>query len=218
MSRKFSVVTTFNAAGYKKYGKRMIETFLKTWPAEVELLVYAEDCIVIEAAPNLHVLDLHCDSPELVAFKTKWRSIPKANGDVSSDPVRRNRKDASKEFKWNAIRFAHKVYAIFAAANVATDWLLWMDADTVCHSSITIAQLNKLCPATADICFSLITSLTLSFRKSSKRDFSSRACRNSSKVFSLHSLRISETVSSIFGLCSRCRMLLIGIKSRKVLE
>ena len=131
----------------------MIETFLKTWPAEVELLVYAEDCIVIEAAPNLHVLDLHCDSPELVAFKTKWRSIPKANGDVSSDPVRRNRKDASKEFKWNAIRFAHKVYAIFAAANVATDWLLWMDADTVCHSSITIAQLNKLCPATADICF-----------------------------------------------------------------
>jgi hypothetical protein len=153
MSRKFSVVTTFNAVGYKKYGKRMIETFLKTWPAEVELLVYAEDCVVTESAPNLHVLDLHKDSPELVVFKTKWRNDPNANGDVSGDPVRSNRKDAVKGFKWNAVRFAHKVYAIFAAANAATDWLLWMDADTVCHSPITIAQLNKLCPPAVDICF-----------------------------------------------------------------
>ena len=51
------------------------------------------------------------------------------------------------------MRFAHKVYAIFAAAHAATDWLLWMDADTVCHSAISMAQLNKLCPVTADICF-----------------------------------------------------------------
>jgi hypothetical protein len=153
MSRKFSVVTTFNASGYKKYGKRMIETFLKNWPAEVDLIVYTEDCIITESAPNLRVLDLHSDSPELVVFKTKWRSVPKANGDVSADPTRRNRKDAAKGFKWNAVRFAHKVYAIFAAAQTTTDWLLWMDADTVCHSPITIAQLHNLCPNTADICF-----------------------------------------------------------------
>jgi len=153
MSRKFSVVTTFNASGYKKYGKRMIETFLKNWPAEVDLIVYNEDCIITESAPNLRVLDLHSDSPELVVFKTKWRSVPKANGDVSGDPTRSNRKDAAKGFKWNAVRFAHKVYAIFAAAQTTTDWLLWMDADTVCHSPITIAQLHNLCPNTADICF-----------------------------------------------------------------
>jgi hypothetical protein len=88
-----------------------------------------------------------------VAFKTKWRSVPKANGDVSADPTRSNRKDAAKGFKWNAVRFAHKVYAIFAAAQAATDWLLWMDADTVCHSPITLLQLHNLCPNTADICF-----------------------------------------------------------------
>ena len=131
----------------------MIETFLNTWPAEVDLIVYAEDCIVTQSAPNLRVLDLHRDSPELVAFKTKWHGVPKANGDVSADPTRNHRKDAAKRFKWNAVRFAHKVYAIFAAAHAATDWLLWMDADTVCHSAITMTQLNKLCPTTADICF-----------------------------------------------------------------
>ena len=131
----------------------MIETFLNTWPAEVDLIVYAEDCIVTQSAPNLRVLDLHRDSPELVAFKTKWHGVPKANGDVSADPTRNTRKDAAKRFKWNAVRFAHKVYAVFAAAHAATDWLVWMDADTVCHSPITMIQLNKLCPTTADLCF-----------------------------------------------------------------
>lgn len=153
MSRKFSVVTTFNAAGYKQYGKRMIETFLKNWPQEVDLIVYAEDCKVTESAANLHILDLHYTSPELVAFKEKWRDVPRANGDVSDDLVRSKRKDSAKGFKWNAVRFAHKVYAVFAAAHAPTDWLIWMDADTVCHSPITIPQLDVLCPPNKDICF-----------------------------------------------------------------
>ena len=153
MSRKFSVVTTFNAHGYEQYGKRMINTFLQNWPAEVDLIVYAEDCAVSESAPNLKVLDLHKDSPALVAFKEKWKDVPKANGIITDDPVRNRRKDAGKNFKWNAIRFAHKVYAIFAASQANTDWLLWMDADTVCHSPITIARLNELCPMDKELCF-----------------------------------------------------------------
>jgi hypothetical protein len=153
MSRKISVVTTFNAAGYVQYGKRMITTFLQNWPADVTLLVYAEDCNIIESAPNLVVLDLHRDSPELVTFKKTWQNVPKANGDISADPVRSRRKDYGKGFKWNAVRFAHKVYAIFAAAHSSTDWLIWMDADTVCHSPITKEQIIKLCPPNKDICF-----------------------------------------------------------------
>lgn len=153
MSRKFSVVTTFNTAGYEQYGKRMITTFLQNWPADVDLIVYAEDCKVYESAPNLTVLDLHRDSPELVAFKNTWKNVPKANGDISADSVRSKRKDSNKGFKWNAIRFAHKVYAIFAAAHVSTDWLLWMDADTVCHSPIAMEHIIEMCPSTKDICF-----------------------------------------------------------------
>ena len=43
---KYTVVTTFNAEGYNTYGRRMIDTFLQTWPQEVELQVYAEACAV----------------------------------------------------------------------------------------------------------------------------------------------------------------------------
>jgi hypothetical protein len=129
----------------------MIQTFLKNWPNSVDLVVYAEHCAVIETAVNLVVRDLD-KVTELVAFKNKWGSVPKANGDVSADPVRRLRKDAGKGFKWNAVRFAHKVYSIFdCARQTNSDWLLWMDADMVCHSPITVAKLDELCQR--DLCF-----------------------------------------------------------------
>jgi hypothetical protein len=102
----------------------------------------------------LIVHDLATASPELVAFKNTWQGVPKANGDVSQDPVRNKRKDAGKGFKWDAVRFAHKVYAIFHCARTArSTWLLWMDADTICHSPITTEDIDTLCPAHTDLCF-----------------------------------------------------------------
>jgi hypothetical protein len=149
-----SVITTFHKAGYDQYGKRMIETFLENWPNTVKLYVYAEDCEVTETAPNLFVYDLHNASPELVEFKNKWRNVPKANGDVSTDPIRSRRKDSGKGFKWDAIRFAHKVYSIFACAKVCnTEWLMWMDADTICHSPITEKDLNRMLPGKQELCY-----------------------------------------------------------------
>ena len=150
---KFSVVTTFNADGYNRYGQRMIETFLQNWPQEVELIVYTEDCTVRESAPNLVLRDLAILS-DLNVFKQKWQNVSKANGDISSDPVRSLRKDAGKGFKWNAIKFAHKTYSIFhCAQTVNTDILIWMDADTVCHSKITLKDLDRLCQSQYELCF-----------------------------------------------------------------
>lgn len=150
---KYTVITTFNDAGYKQYGQRMIQTFLQTWPAEVSLVVYAENCEVTESAPNLEVRDLGTVDA-LTKFKQTWRDVPRANGDVSTDPVRAKRKDSGKGFKWDAVRFAHKVYAIFhCAKNIRTNWLIWMDADTVCHSPVALADLDRLCPSNYDLCY-----------------------------------------------------------------
>ena len=148
---KYTVITTFNADGYVKYGQRMIQTFLQNWP--VDLVVYAENCSVNETAANLEVRDISVVE-ELAKFKQQWQSVPKANGDVSADLVRSKRKDAGKGFKWDAVRFAHKVYSIFhCAKHIETDWLIWMDADTVCHSPISVDDLARLCPADQDLCF-----------------------------------------------------------------
>lgn len=151
---KFAVVTTFHAKGYDQYAQKFIQTFLNSWPSEITLYAYAEDCQVLESAPNLIVRDLHASSQDLINFKNKWKGVPKANGDVSQDPVRSKRRDAGKGFKWDAVRFAHKVYSIFhCAKNCDADVLIWLDADTICHSPIRLEDINRLIPANKDVCF-----------------------------------------------------------------
>lgn len=151
----FSVVTTFHKAGYEKYGRRMIQTFLQNWPSTVQLHVYAEDCEVSEKADNLFVHSLHEASPELVEFKNKWKDVPKANGREPIPPVISGaKKQPGLGFKWDAVRFSHKVYAIFHCAKICnTNALLWMDADSVCHSPITLQELEKFCPGNIDLAF-----------------------------------------------------------------
>jgi len=144
---KYSVVTTFNASGYKQYGSRMIDTFLATWPQDVQLLVYAEDVAVTQQASNLKIVNLTQASPELVEFKRVWGNVPKANGHPFPGAER-------KAFKWQAVRFSHKVYAIFHAARYCeTEWLIWMDADMVCHSKINSLQLDRFFPDAVDLCY-----------------------------------------------------------------
>ncbi len=154
MTRTISVVTTFHQAGYQQYGSRMIDTFLENWPKTVKLYVYAENCQVTQRADNLIVFDLHQVSTDLVNFKDKWRNEPMANGDIRNVPRLASRKDSHKPFKWDAIRFSHKVYSIFHCASVCnSDLLLWMDADMVCHSQISHEQIDSLCNSDADLCF-----------------------------------------------------------------
>jgi hypothetical protein len=151
---KYTVVTTFNEKGYNQYASRMLDTFIRTWPRSVLLKAYAENCEVHQKSPNLEVLDLHDSSPNLVAFKARYQNDPRANGDISGIPHLAGRKDSQKVFKWDAIRFSHKVYSIFHAASMATTpWLIWMDADMVCHSQLPENFLDIMCPEAYDLCY-----------------------------------------------------------------
>jgi hypothetical protein len=142
---KKAVVTTFHKAGYEKYGQKMIETFLKTWPSDITLYVYAEDCEIVESAPNLVVRDLHATVPALVAFKEKWKDDPKARGEVATGPIDRKGKAPGVGFRWDAIRFSHKIYSVcHAAANCDADVLFWMDADMICHTAVPHHFIDKM--------------------------------------------------------------------------
>ena len=151
---KIAVVTTFHEEGLKKYAQRMIDTFCTNWPEEIKLHIYPEKCNPAIRNHN-HVTLTDLDSvKELTEFKDRWKGVPKANGDVSKDPVRSRRKDSGKGFKWHAVRFAHKVYAIFdCAKNTDADILIWMDADTICHSPITMKDLYRMIPADSELCY-----------------------------------------------------------------
>jgi hypothetical protein len=154
MGRKFSVVTTFHRAGYELYGSRMIDTFLSNWPQEVDLTVYSENCEVLQMDSRLQVRDLMSSVPALAAFKNKWSHDARATGRQAQGPADRKGKQPGIGFKWDAVRFSHKIYSVCdCAKSTDTDVLIWMDADTVCHSSLSLPALEDLVPADADICF-----------------------------------------------------------------
>jgi len=151
---KIAVVTTFHEKGLQEYGQRMIETFCANWPAEVKLHIYPEMCNPAIRDHDHVTLKRLEEISELMEFKKRWKDVPKANGDVSKDPIRSKRQAAGQGFKWHAIRFAHKVYAIFdCVRETDADFLVWMDADTICHSPITMKDLYRMIPADSELCY-----------------------------------------------------------------
>jgi hypothetical protein len=153
MTRKISVVTTFHQAGYEKYGRRMIQTFLANWPQHINLHVYAEKTSVTESAANLQVHDLEAECPELVRFKSLYGHDPRYRGETAFGPGN-GRKIPGMGFRWDAIRFSHKVYAICHAANrTGSDLVFWMDADMVCHSPVNQTFIDEMVPEWAGVAY-----------------------------------------------------------------
>ena len=149
-----TVVTTFHPAGLSKYGQRFLDSFALRVDKRIKLLVYAEDCKPINPDPSrIEIIDAKKALPKLNAFKAKWGHIPKANGDITNEPQRHTRRDWMKKFKWDAVRFANKTYAVYDACTRSKDWCVWMDADTFVHSDWTYEEFKELLPKEAYITY-----------------------------------------------------------------
>ena len=142
---KYQLVTTVHESGYKQYGKNMIDSFLKYWPRNQKLVVYTEGYeLSAEHKNNSRIIsrDLLASSPECVAFKDRHRDNPKANGYI--DPKRKD-----PDFKYDAVRFCHKVFALYHAVSSRdseTNGIVWVDADTVTHEHVPDNFLDKHFP------------------------------------------------------------------------
>ena len=110
---KITAVTTFHNEGMLTYGQRLIDSWQEKVDPKIKLIVYAEDCDPQTNGTNVEVLDAKFVLSKLNAFKERWKGVPKANGKCPW-PEKRPR-DHHKEFKWDAVRFANKVYAVFDA-------------------------------------------------------------------------------------------------------
>lgn len=141
---KYAVITTFHQPGLSQYAQTMIDTFEQYWPDSVDLYCYAENCTPKTTKPNVHVLDLHQQSPDLVEFKEKYRNIPWANGMQMKET---GLNFEANNFKWDAVRFSNKVFTVIdAVRNTTADWVIWLDADSKTHSPVTEQFLQQVCP------------------------------------------------------------------------
>lgn len=145
---RITVITTFHKQGMDLYGQRFIASFAENVDKRIKLVVYAEDCFPSNPDPNqISILDQKEALPKLVDFKSRWRNDPRANGIPPEEIKRKRPKDHHKEFKWNAIRFANKVYAVFDAWDKRMGhWIVWMDADSYIHSPWSYEEFENLLP------------------------------------------------------------------------
>ena len=148
-----TVVTTFHPEGYSKYAKRFLESFAKKVDKRIKLIVYAEGVKPDNPDPSrIEILDQETALPKLVAFKEKYKDDPRANG-IPPEEIKRRRKDWNKAFKWDAIRFANKTYAVFDAFEKYNGWIVWMDADSYIHSRWSYEDFVALLPQNSYITY-----------------------------------------------------------------
>jgi hypothetical protein len=147
---KYTVITSFHEEGLKQYGQRMIRTFEQHWPTEVDLIVCAENCRPEVTRSNSRVYDLMQVSNNCRAFVERHRNNPLAHGQAGPPEVW----NPKKAFRWNAVRFAYKVFSVaLCADNLSSGWMIWLDADTHTHSSVPVDWLSKVCPESAMISY-----------------------------------------------------------------
>lgn len=149
-----TVVTTFHPEGYSRYARRFLESFAKQVDKRIKLIVYAENCKPDNPDPSrIEILDAKQALPKLNAFKERWKDDPKANGIPPDDIKARRPRDWNKAFKWDAIRFANKTYAVFDAWENNGGWIVWMDADSYIHSPWSYNDFIELLPNNAYITY-----------------------------------------------------------------
>lgn len=123
---------------WQAYGRAMATTFERHWPADVELTIYAEG-FDGDRNGRVRFVDLDQAAPWLKPWKAK------------RTPDQRGMTPRGYKFRWDAVKFAHKVAALGAAAELEADVLIWLDADIVTHAPVTVEWLDSLFPASADL-------------------------------------------------------------------
>lgn len=147
MTNDIAVITTFPNYAWPIYGKAMMESFMKFWPAEIPLLIQLDDdCLANDVQKLLRPTDA------LSCVRTKEHK----------DFVERNKsKDDSKDYRKQAVRFCHKVFAIENVLRAREDakkkgfeverYLVWMDADVITTKQVTLDDIKKCLPKEGDV-------------------------------------------------------------------
>lgn len=130
----YTVVTSCSKAGWEKYGERMVRSMVQHWPSSTRILLYAEGFSV--PADLLSRVEVRSLPAWQETFKARHMSNQAAHG---------RSRNGRYDFKMDAVRFSHKTGAVIdAAEHQPIGRLLWVDADTLTHSPVSLGFLDDL--------------------------------------------------------------------------
>lgn len=141
-----AVVTTFPNSSWDIYSKKMLQTFVQYWPDEIPLLVQLDDDLLYDQVNHL----LRPQDGIAVGWEEDHLAFVERNKD----------KDHPTDYRKQAVRFCHKVFAIKRAMEAAIKqresggpsirYLVWMDADVHMTRPVTYAEVEKCLPREGD--------------------------------------------------------------------
>jgi hypothetical protein len=135
----YNVLTSFNEKYWLEVARNNVILLNDNWPKKYQLSLYHQLESIENISSRIKWFDLYQTCPELINFSEKWKNHPKANGSHSNKP--------NMAFRWNAIKFCHKTFAIWHQSKVQTSgWLIWLDCDAVVKKSVDDHFLRTVCP------------------------------------------------------------------------
>ena len=142
----YNVITSFNESYWQEVAKENVQLMDKFWIPNGKIFLYHQLSKIDNSFSNrIQWIDLYQSCPKLLEFSHKWKDDVRANG-------QNGKKNA---FRWNAIKFCHKTFAIWHAAKMQkSGWLVWLDCDAIILKSIDKNFIQKSCPA--DKCISYL--------------------------------------------------------------
>lgn len=143
MTINAAVVTTFPNASWEIYAKQMLQSFVQHWPISIPLMVELDDNLLLEQVQGILNREGDCIAPG-------W------NKDHGEFVARNKGKDDQINYRKQAVRFCHKIFAIKRALDAITEskahnepaprYLIWLDADVHTLRTVTMEDLAQCLP------------------------------------------------------------------------
>lgn len=137
--RLLNVVTSFNEAGYKRYGREFVETFVRYWPRNVRLTVYYEgDNFDFVPGVSWHPIE---EVAHLAEYMASLR-FPIMHG-IAGDKY---------DINFDA-RMGRKAFIEMHALRKYGGKVFWIDADVVTFAHVPPTFLDDMLPDNALNCY-----------------------------------------------------------------
>ena len=145
-------VTSFSEKGYHEYAKTMLESVKEKWnPKHFKLIAYYHDfdisSVDAPVSDSISYRNLN-DIPEMLQYRERMKLHDGTEG-------------GKMPYNWrlDAIKWCHKVYAMTDLAFEMmeddpldeSNWMIWLDADTVTTKRLDVEKLARWLPDKADL-------------------------------------------------------------------
>ena len=137
---------------FEEYGQLFLKEFDKFADHDLSLINYVDEGtekIFNHEFEKIHNKFLNCKLHQ--QFVKYYEKVPSANGfKFYKDKDQPNKIDITFSYKYNAVRYSYKVFAMNKAFQLAKiqncDFLIWMDSDMRCFKEFSGSDLEEFLP------------------------------------------------------------------------